>query len=319
MASDTICDLCGEIIVGAPAKGALAAHLRRCRQIVHEQAPADTEFIDRVLAEITSQNRPRHYATAAPTGDEDRELPCSIDPLAASAAPKQTTSEAELYEVSHVHREYEKENDCLPSSPMEDPTSGIHSEVPSEDHGFDTEEEPQGNPGQESDEDDTDPAFRRKPVFIERKLSYDDIIAWMLLDLSDANKKKIMLAMRLLAVLSGKGPEADPFYKSKIRTVEAFNKYLDDKAGKCFSQMIAREVPVVSKHEGLRDLPPLPIFIRSLPDVLACSVANPNIDNSQITLDPICIPEGDDRTSPDVIGRVATFMHGSIIQNAKQV
>ena len=308
METPTVCAVCQQVIVGAPAKGAVAAHLRYCRAAIKKKAAAG--FSARVLADIANVCNTRRTHQHAARAEVLKSSTTEEEPIAHHGQRDGSPDGAD--EAVDVHYQEDTQHPFDSSGPEEQAELGGVQDT--------TGDTPEHN-DDDSDDGDTEPLYPSAPAYIEDQLEYDDLVAWMLLDMTNVVKKKVFIVLKMLAILANKGPESNPLHRSRIQTVEGFERYMKDKVNTFFCKMTAKEVPIVSTRPELRELAPVPLFIRSLPDVLACCLASPDIDNANVNLDPMPV-QGEHwktRSNPDDDGRVNCFMQGTFIHKAKQV
>lgn len=314
-----VCDACGMAIVGAPCRGALAAHRRHCRGFITKRTTADRSYNERVLTKLTNNQAAASITNRLATRSaESMILPngpqaeIAHDPAEYNhttkphLAPAQPGTNKGLY--GQDLGEPECETECKPECNTETPDTGWPTftlpDATSEDNS-------------EPDSDGEQPSGASEPAYVENMLIANDIIAWMLKDLTAVQQRNYFMGVRLLEVLRRQTSRPEHERRPTIHTVEALNKYLDVKADKYRCKMTAREVPIVSDHALLRQLAPVPLFIRPIADVFSCSLQNPVIENCNIRMDPVRTSEGS--LDADTAGRVVSFMHGSAVHQAKQV
>lgn len=308
---ETVCRVCQTKIVGS-SKRAIDAHRRICHSILSTRQSARTEDDDRVLGEIIQLQSAGHSAAGLHgSSQEDRHCHAQSGTLTNSGAAS----------LPHF-AECQPDDPSDGAKPYRDGGETSYADEATEEPGawgrYDDRHTGSGDADHESVDDHRDGApGQEAPSYVDEQLKEADVVAWMCMGMSNALKEKAMLALRLLAVLSGYGLEANPLHRCGLHTVEALNRFLDAKAEKFCCQMEAREVPIKSEHPELRQLAPVPLFIRPLADVLKCCFDNPDIDNSSIQLDPVDIVSDDPGFAE--AGRVNNFMQGSVIKDAKQV
>lgn len=142
---------------------------------------------------------------------------------------------------------------------------------------------------------------------IEHQLGYDDVVTWILHDLTKTQMNRFFLGMKILGVVGGRGPQSNPIQFSKVNSVEAFDRYMDAEVEDKLCGLFVKEVKVVSDVKDISDIPPVLLLMRPLQDAITCAFAHSNITPGSFTLQP---------QSSD---RVNNFMQGSCIGKAQQV
>lgn len=204
-----------------------------------------------------------------------------------------------------------EDSDSESSGPCEEESN--HSDAEGSDHAaFDA---PTDVPPQSVHDDTLD---AKPEVDISKRLRQDVIVAYMFQGLTNKQKQRIILSLRLLAVLNGKAPEDNALSTTSIRTVPAYDAYMDKAVKRFHCGFQEMKVPIHSDVPALRALPPLQLYYRDVEDVLTCAFAAASIPPAGFSLTPLQ-PDRSGPHEPPEHGRVNTYMQGTHVCNAKRV
>lgn len=151
-------------------------------------------------------------------------------------------------------------------------------------------------------------------------LRADSVLALMLHGLTNAQKTRILTGSRILnAMAHAQGASlSNPLLTSSIRTPAGYDVYMDKQAAEYHCSFRRHEVPIESESEVLRGLPPLPLYMRDLADVILCALAVVNASPATVVLAPFPPSDPPPGRSPSE-GRVEHPMQGSYAHAAHQV
>jgi len=314
----TDCAHCGARIGLNPSQGQLWAHAKQCRK--SGAAEARQKAKSRALGDITNLRTgqktaydgcgglPATYPTRAVVNNDGRED--GVAPHAHSHEFEQgpPTQAEPLHDVQH-------------QAAIDD--AGVHTPclfnqcADAGDEAVDTpndeERGPDGIPDglQHQIGDDTQPAIK-----IEQHLSYDAVLAWAIHDLTTVQRERFFLAMRLLPVLRGTGPEYNPVHHSSLQTCHAFEAYMDKQVIEMECGLKLVQVKIQSDVPALRQLPPVSLLMRPLKDVLTCAFGSSSLNPGTFSLEP----EKPDCVYGDInCGRVNHHTQSQFMRKAKHV
>ena len=188
-----------------------------------------------------------------------------------------------------------------------------HIDAEASDH--DVDEAPPGIPPEAVYDNDSD---ARAEEDISKRLHKDIIVAYMFQGLTNTQKQRIILSLRMLAVINGTGPEDSVLSTTSIRTVPAYDAYMDNAVKRFHCGFQEMNVQIHSDVPALRALPPVKLYYRDVADVLTCAFAAASIPPAGFSLTPIQPDSSGVRASTEH-GRVNTYMQGTHVCHAKRV
>lgn len=307
----SVCKDCGEEYVPDQDQGGIWRHFRTCKATRRPKAQQRTAA--RALRDLTNQDgfRADDYGSGA-IGEASNAVPpalpvgmhaqgvCERESTAAAGNGEHyagTEDEADESDECSIVDDESEHGIAEPDVNRLHPCNFGEGNVDDNPHGGLLEEDDEG-------------------INIESFISYDSVIAWILHELTTTQRRHFFMAMRMLPVIRGVGPEFNPVNHSSIRTVEAFEAYMDKQVGDLQCGLKFVEVPIQSEVPELRSLPPVPVLRRPLEDVLSCGFAAARVQPGDYTLDP----QSPANAGADVQHhRVNCFMQGSAVNAAKQV
>lgn len=319
MSGIIVCEHCAERLpIGVDKRCAvLSRHAPKCRAKARAVASKRTARL--ALADLSNRDACTFGQATQHEGDEmhsGEAWECRARPLETQAcgnspepAPiaEARTSTPGWTQGEDEHGSAPVANPYVESPDTDDEGDSVSSDAPA---GPEPED---SKPGEGNAPFHTDvPPIDPDKVSIEDVLGYDETVAWMIHGLTKMQMKKLFLGMQILPVLRGCGPEQNPFYHSKIASVEAYERYADAQVKDMLCGLEHREVKVQSDVPAVRDMPPVPLLIRPLSHALTCAFAANTIRSRGFPLQPIS-------KINDPKLRVNSYMEGTHIHHAKQV
>ena len=267
------CPACGEPV--GSTVFALASHARFCSArlaISQQRAPSNLEAEPTQGVAVVREGSLRQESDAAPDVDRVKHtnlFAALASPCTGNGSPRSPEHNHSDVDGNYNDRASRLSDEDIPDSDLQG-VAGDTQEAAEAWHVH----HPRQADHDASDSDEDDFTIQN----ITGKINADHVVAYMLHGLTNKEKTRILTGMKVLTqvALACDTPKANPMQVSSIKTVEAYDKYMDAQAEEHFSRFDKQLIPISSDLDALARLPPVPVYFRDLPEVLtsafiACS------------------------------------------------
>lgn len=298
-----LCGWCRQPVPAEPTAEWLGGHSRTCKKRFLEVAA--TQYANSIESRFCGFGQASANAMfgSAPTlpGSDDgllvpRQPPCSdaalgADPLTCDPSP----------------------SDCGPYGDDGDATStsSYSAALPLSEC---------SDPPDDSSDEDASVGPTTEHIDITSRLCPDALVCSMLHGLSNRKKNRCFTVLRALAAIARRRGEhiSNPVMLSSIRNIHQYEAHMDQQAVNFRCQFKEHHIGIVSDSSDLQDLPPVPLYMRALDDVVTCALAAAAAAEAPVVLEPFP-PSNDAPGRPLEHGRVEHPMQGSFARAAGKV
>lgn len=176
------------------------------------------------------------------------------------------------------------------------------------------------DPPDDSSDEDASVGPTTEQIDITDHLCPDALVCSMLHGMSNREKNRCFTVLRALTAIARRRGEhiSNPVMLSSIRNTHRYEAHMDQQAINFRCQFTEHSIRIVSDSSDLHDLPPVPLYMRALDDVVTCALAAATAADVPVVLEPFP-PSNDAPGRPSDEGRVEHPMQGSFARAAGKV